>query len=166
VKSFAGDSGYADREMKGRDFRAATEHLTKVARDLGPVGGGDGREQAHIQAVREQIDAIARGDVAAVFASAHDDVQLDIYAPPEFHWVRHANGSDAIRDAIEKNFGSVEEQAPEILNVVAQGDTVVLIGREHGIIRATGERYDIQFVEKFSFRDGRLAAVQIVAARS
>jgi ketosteroid isomerase-like protein len=152
--------------MRRKDFRAATEHLTKVARDLGPVAEGEGREQAHIQAVRDQIDAIARGDVAAVFASAHDDVELDIYAPPEFQWIRHARGTDAIRDAIEKNFDSVEDQTPEIVNVVAQGDTVVLIGREQGVLRSTGERYDIQFVEKFSFRDGRLAAVQIVAARS
>ena len=124
------------------------------------------RERDHLRAVREQFDAIERGDLDAVLSSAHDNVQLDIYAPPEFHWTRHAKGLVEVRKAIADNFDTVDDQHPEILNVVTEGDSVVLIGHETGSIRATREAYDVQFVHRFTFRDGRLAAVQIVAARS
>jgi ketosteroid isomerase-like protein len=40
----------------------------------------------------------------------------------------------------------------------------VLIGREHGRVKATGEPYQMQFVQRFLFRDGRLASVTVIAA--
>lgn len=79
-------------------------------------------------------------------------------SPPE--------GTAEVRNALETNFGSVTDQQPQITSVVSQGDTVVLLGREQGNLRATGERYDVQFVHKFTFDDGRLASVQIIAAKN
>ena len=42
----------------------------------------------------------------------------------------------------------------------------MLFGRETGTIRATGANYDMEFVERFTFRGDRLIAVQIIAAHS
>ena len=78
----------------------------------------------------------------------------------------HAVGAEAIRAALAHNFDSLVEQQPEISNVLSQPDLVVLIGHERGLIRATGEPYDVQFVQRYTFRGGKLAAVQVVAART
>jgi len=67
--------------------------------------------------------------------------------------------------AITHNFSSPDQQTPTIQNVLTQADTVVLFGHERGIIRATGAPYDVQFVQRFTFEDGRLRSVKIVAAR-
>lgn len=150
--------------MKPRDLGGITAQLEEAARQFdrrthpGPLD--------HLRSVQTQMDAICRGDIASLLNEAHEDVQLDIFAPPEFKWIRHAKGLDELRRAVERNFESVEDQRPEISNVIAQGDSVVLIGRERGTIRASAELYDVQFVEKFTFRDGRLAAIRIVAAKT
>ena len=120
----------------------------------------------HALSVGEQIDAIARGDYAAAVAGAVEDVHLDIFAPPEFRFIRKARSKSELLKALEANFESVTEQRPEIASVLSQGETLVLIGRERGIIAATGRPYDVQFVHRFTFREGRLAAVQIIAARA
>ena len=150
--------------MKPRDLGGITAQLEDAAqlierrRHAGPL--------EHLRSVQTQMDAICRGDIANLLNEAHADVQLDIFAPPEFKWIRHAKGLDELRRAVELNFDSVEHQRPEISNVIAQGDSVVLIGRERGTIRATSEPYDVQFVHKFTFRDGRLTAIRIVAAKT
>jgi len=118
-----------------------------------------------LRTVADQIEAIGRGDLEAALGNAAPDVELETFAPPEFKWVSYARGVDDLRAALAQNFGSLQNQSRVILNVVAQGDTLVLMGRETGRIRGTGEPYDIEFVEKFLFENGRLTALRIVAAR-
>jgi len=118
-----------------------------------------------LRSVADQIDAIGRGDLEAALANAAPEVELETFAPPEFKWISYARGVGELRAALAQNFGSLQNQSRAILNVFAQGDTLVLMGRETGRIRGTGEPYDIEFVEKFLFEDGRLIALRIVAAR-
>ena len=62
------------------------------------------------------------------------------------------------------NFAAVAEQTPRIRDIFADGNTFVLYGRERGKVRATGVPYDVEFVERFTFKDGRLVSVRIVVA--
>jgi len=146
--------------MRSKDFSSVSNALKHAQGSLDPT------QRSQVDSVDRLIDAIGRGDLETVLANAAVDVCLDIYAPPEFSWTRHAVGAAAIRAAIAHNFDSLVEQRPEISNVLSQPDLVVLIGREQGIIRATGEAYDVQFVQRYTFRSGKLAAVQVVAART
>ena len=119
-----------------------------------------------IRSIEEQLAAIARGDFAAAVANALDDVHFEIFAPPEFGFVRQARGREQLLRAIQTNFAAVENQQPEIINVVAQGETIVLIGRERGTHRESGAAYAVEFVHRFTFRGGRLASLRIIAAKS
>jgi ketosteroid isomerase-like protein len=110
------------------------------------------------------LEAIACGEIAQVLAQAVPDVTLDIFAPPEFPWIRHAQGTDAVLAAIRQNFGSVDDQRPEITGVFADGNTVVLFGCESGRFRDTGANYEVEFVERFTFRDERLISIRIIGA--
>ena len=148
-----------------KNFSAASASLARSAAEI--VAAAGGREPAaRVLSVQAQIDAIARGDLSAALAAAHPDIQLEIFAPPEFPWIRRARGLEELRRAIAHNFGTVENQTPEIHNVMAQEDSVVLFGRERGFIPSIASHYDVQFVERFTFVDGRLASVRIVAAVS
>ena len=122
-----------------------------------------GSQQPH-HAISEQLEAIESRDIDSVFHNAHDDVTLEIFAPPEFPIARQAKGLHEFREAITRNFGAVEEQRPHIREVFAEGDTVILFGSETGTLRDTAVSYSVEFVERFTFRDGRLAALRIVAA--
>jgi len=142
-----------------KDFSDAHRRLGRSAAETHAPA-----EAAHVRSVQAQIDAIARGDYAAALSAAHPDIELEIFAPPGFPWIRKARGIKEIERALEQNFGSLDDQQPQISSVLAQGDVVVLIGRETGRIRATNARYEVEFVHRFTFRDGALASVRIVAA--
>lgn len=43
---------------------------------------------------------------------------------------------------------------------------MVLFARERGRLPTTGQRYDVECVEKFVFRGNRLAAGRIIAAHA
>ena len=150
--------------IRKEDFGAVTRRLGEAAGELSDAEQGEWR--ANVQAVQSQIDAIARGDLSAALANAHPEVELEIFAPPEFEWVRHTRGIEELSAAIAHNFGSLDPQTPTIQNVITQADTVVLFVYERGIIRATGAPYDVQFVQRFTFEGGRLRSVRIVAARN
>ena len=123
-------------------------------------------ERANVDAISQVFRNLGRGDLDAFVGGMTDDVELEIHAPAEFPWIRQAKGPQAFREAVARNFGALVDQQPEVLNVVAQGDCVVLFGREQGRLRVTGTPYDVQFVYEFLFRDGRIYRVRELAASS
>jgi ketosteroid isomerase-like protein len=141
-----------------RDFTLLTTELQHRA-DRSPA-----QIAANLRSIQEQFDAIAAGDLASVVSRADEHVTLEMYVPPEFPFVLHASGADAFREAVQNNFGALTNQRPEVRDLFAEGNRVVLFGRETGTIRATGANYDMEFVERFTFRGDRLIAVQIIAA--
>lgn len=150
-----GDRG--DRPTK--DFAQVTDHLKRISTQLPKP------EAKHILTVQEQIEAISRGDFETSLSQARHDLELEIFAPADFPFVRRARGIRNVRRAIEHNFNSLQDQRPTVDNVMVQGDLVVIIGSETGQIRKTGTLYDIQFVHRFTFADGGLTHVQVIAAR-
>ena len=48
------------------------------------------------------------------------------------------------------------EQRPQIQTLTAQGDVVVIIAREEGVIRASGAPYDVTWVQEFTFANGKV----------
>jgi uncharacterized protein len=145
--------------MATRDFEDFTRQLRSAGDKEGP-----GRQQ--IESLAAQVRAIQFGDLAAFFAYAHDDLTFEIFAPPEFKFVGTATGAAAVREAIEHNFSLVEGQQPVLTSIVQQGDTVVVFGRETGVLKSTGSSYVVEFVQRFTFREGRLAAVRSIVARA
>ena len=141
-----------------KNFSAATASLQRAASDR------DVDSANHLRWVQTQIEAIERGQFQSVMFDAHDDVEFDIFAPPQFPFISKARGKSELLAAVTHNFGALDDQTPEIRDIFADGDTVVLFGRERGKVRQTGAVYDVEFVERFAFRDGRLASLRIVVA--
>ena len=148
--------------MSPKKFEDVTRRLAESAASR---ANGD-RAAANLLTVRQQIDAIARGEFQAALECAHPDIELEIFAPPEFPWIRRAIGIEALTAAIRQNFASIDDQRPTIHNVVTEQDLVVLFGEERGMIRETGATYHVQFVHRFTFVDGHLKSIRIVAANA
>ncbi len=121
---------------------------------------------SQITTIEEQIAAISRGDFEAALQRASPDVELEIYAPPEFPFICRARGTAEMREAMQHNFAAVEDQHPVVSNVLTQGHVVVMFGTETGRIRATGASYRVEFVHRFTFANGTLQNVRIIAARA
>lgn len=117
-------------------------------------------ERANVEALQAAFRAIASDDPAAFAATLDDAIVLEILGPPEGPFVGRWEGRDEVAQAVWRNFAMLEGQDTEIRLVVAQGDTIVLHGRERGRVRASGHEYDLEWVQFYTYRDGRLAAVR------
>lgn len=153
-------SQLAEDKKKSKSFAPITDRLADARADLPPAIA------AQITTIEEQIAAIGRGDFEAALSHASADVELEIYAPPEFPFIRRARGTADMREAMLHNFGAVEDQQPVVSNVLTQGSVVVMFGTETGRIRTTGASYRVEFVHRFTFVDGALHNVRIIAARA
>lgn len=123
-------------------------------------------ERANVDVIAQMFEDLGRGDLDALLAGMTNDVELEIRAPAEYPLIRHAKGAQAFREAVTHNFGELTDQRPEVLNVVAQGNCVVLFGRDQGRLRATDAPYAAHFVYEFFFRDGKVCRVRELAAPS
>jgi ketosteroid isomerase-like protein len=128
--------------------------------DGDPDAAGKAAEAENVRRLQEQYRALARGDYAGVLAHLADDIELEIVGRPEVPFTGRWQGLDQVRDALQRNFALVEDQRPEVQTLTAQGDTVVVVARERGRLRATGREYDLHWVQLFTFRDGKVVRIR------
>jgi uncharacterized protein len=142
---------------------AVTDFLDRLAhafREGDPHVDHKHAEAENVRLLREQYQAIARGDFDAAFALLADDVDFEVVGPPDGPFLGRWRGRAQVEEAVRTNFARVEDQHPEVQSLVAQGDTVVLIARERGRYRDSGRPYDVHWVQQFTFRDGRIVRVR------
>jgi ketosteroid isomerase-like protein len=128
-----------------------------------PGAAGKAAESNNVARLQDQYRALAKADIPAFAALLSDDIEMEILGANELPFVRRARGRDAVLDAVARNFALVEQQQPEVEQVVAQGDTVVVVARERGRVKATGRDYDIRWVQMLTFRDGLLCRFREMA---
>jgi len=129
---------------------------------------GDGQaadkvaEADNVRRLQATYRAIAEGKFADFAAMLHEEITLEIVGTPSVPFLGSWQGKQIVAEAVRTNFGMLEEQEPELHTVVAQGDTIVMTGREQGRIRGNGQSYDVQFVQCHTFRAGQLFRVRQV----
>jgi uncharacterized protein len=114
-------------------------------------------EAENVRVLREFYRAIERGDLAVVSAYFHDDMHLEITGPPSLPILGRWRGRDEVAAAVASNFAMLKNQRPEIRSLIAQGDTVVVLGHEEGLVVATEVSYAVHWVQVYRFQDGRIA---------
>lgn len=117
--------------------------------------------QANRQLIQALYDDFARGDAGAVLAAFH----------PQIHWLEAENvgyddrnpyrGPQQVGEGV---FGRILSEFEGFTvkphQLVAEGDTVVALGRYSGRYRATGRALDAQFVHVWTLSDGQITAFQ------
>jgi uncharacterized protein len=111
-------------------------------------------EVAHLRLLQEMFQAIGQGDWQAFADMLHDDVELQIDCVPSLPMRGKWRGRAQVGEAVKRNFAMLEQQRPELEAVVAQGDTVVVLGRERGNMRGAGT-YTVRWMQMHTFRDGK-----------
>jgi ketosteroid isomerase-like protein len=130
--------------------------LSKAFADGDPLAAEKRAEVENLRVLEDQYRAIGAGDFASALAVLAEDVEMEIDCPPVFAFAGRWRGRDAVAEAIGKNFALVADQRPEIESVIAQGDTVVLVGRETGKYRPTDQWYEVRWVHLHTFKHGRV----------
>jgi hypothetical protein len=113
-------------------------------------------EAANVRRVEDVFRLIARKDFKALDGFFADEVTLEIVGSPDTPMAGLTQGRQQVIETLENNFAQVDEQQPEIQSVVAQGNTVVVIGRDKGRFRPTGRTYDMHWMHQYTFEGDKI----------
>ena len=110
------------------------------------------------QIVKDTYAAFQRGDIPAILAMLDDNVEWQAVIGTE--GVVPTAGLRRGRSGIGQFFtdlaGSVEFEAFEPREFIAEGDQVAVIGRYKGKARPTGKPFDTEWVMVFTLRNGKV----------
>jgi ketosteroid isomerase-like protein len=147
--------------MEHSDTSPLVARIADAFRDGDPAADHKPAETDNVRRLQEVYQAVGQGDFDGGYAERlAEDAELEIIGPDVLPLVGRWQGRAAVVAATRRNFDLLTEQQPELQTVVAQGNSVVVVGRERGRWRATGEPYEIHWVQEFTFRDGKLARIR------
>jgi uncharacterized protein len=122
------------------------------------------REQVRVDAVGDVLSCLVKGDLDGFLAAMTPDVDCALHTSHSQGWILQARGREALREMVINNFGVMTDQTFDTEGIVAQGDSVVMFGREKGRWKSTGDPYDFSIVFRFTFRDGLISKVTQISA--
>jgi ketosteroid isomerase-like protein len=149
--------------MSQSAFAAFVDRLLPAYHEGDPNAAAKEAESRNVALLVGLYRAILRGDFPAALDVFADDMDMEIIGPSAIPISGHWRGKAQVAAAIARNFSLLEDQRPEVQSVVAQGDTVVVLGHEKGRFRPTGRDYELHWVQFFTFRDGKLARFRELA---
>ena len=133
--------------------------LTTLFEDGDPHAAGRAHERRNLGCVSRIFGAVLAGDYDHFEAELTPDVEFQLTGPSELPLRCHARGPAEVRKLVEHNFAATAEQEPQFVSLTAQGDQMVLIGREKGRVRESGQPYEVQFIYAFTFQDGKVSRI-------
>lgn len=110
---------------------------------------------------RAWFDALLRGDMDAAGGLLAPDVRFINHTPvPGFNtdmaWIGTHVGRQAALDSFGVFVGICDVQQEELVELVVDGEEAMGIVHEVSAVRATGARFEIEFVQRLTVRDGRI----------
>jgi ketosteroid isomerase-like protein len=117
----------------------------------------DARAAANVRLVAALYEQVAASRFEEMADAFTDDVEMEVVGPPGSPMLGSARGPAGVVERVRQNFALVEDQTPRILSIAADDDGVTVTGREEGRVRATGRRYAMGWVHRFTVRGDRIA---------
>jgi ketosteroid isomerase-like protein len=111
----------------------------------------------HRDVVRATYDAVGRGDIAAVLDLLADDVEWTLQGPSAIPIAGTRHGKEGVAEFFTLVGQTLDFQQFEPRAFVTEGDTVVVLGYERSVIRATGKTFDQEWAHVYTLRDGVIA---------
>jgi len=115
------------------------------------------REQDHVQSVQNIFAAFGQGNIPAVLQALAPDVEWVVSGPQAVAFSGTRRGRDQVVQFFAALGQTVDIQAFEPKEFIAQGDVVVVVGMERLRFKATGKMAENHWVMVFTFRDGQVA---------
>ena len=114
-------------------------------------------EQTYSVVVRQAYEAFGRGDISGVLDLLTDDVVWTLQGPSTIPFAGTHRGREGIAEFFSLVGEALEFEQFEPREFVAQGDTVVVLGYERSIAKATGRRFEQEWAHVYTLRNGKIA---------
>lgn len=117
-------------------------------------------EQQNVDVVRRGYEAFGRGDLNTLLTLFDDNIHWSSPGPADLPTAGVRRG----RQQVAEFFTAVDEvfeiQQFDPHTFVAQGDRVIVLGRETSRVKATGKLLDAEWAHAFTLQDGKIVAFQ------
>jgi uncharacterized protein len=105
------------------------------------------------------FEHISRGEIEQALALCHEDIEFINYEPVEgfntqMSWIGTQHGRAETYKSFLKFTSVADVQLEELTNLVVERDTAVGFVHEISEIRDTGRRFEIDFVQTLTVRNG------------
>ena len=114
-------------------------------------------EQTNVAVVQQAYEAFGSGDVFGVLDLLTDDVVWTFQGPSTIPFAGVHRGRQEIVQFFALVGEALEFEQFEPREIVAQGDTVVVLGYERSLAKATGRPLEQEWVHVYTLRDGKIA---------
>ena len=106
--------------------------------------------------VQSIFEAFGRGDIPGVLELVSEDATWDAPGPAVVPFYSERRGHQGAAEFFKQLGSNVEFESFEVEEFVAEGDSVVVTGRERGRVKATGKTYEQDWVLLFKVRGGKI----------
>lgn len=117
-------------------------------------------EQDNLRIVRSGYEAFGRGDLHALLELFDDNIDWMSPGPPELPTAGRRRGRPQVAEFFERVDELFDIQQFEPHTFIAQGDHVVVLGRETSRIKPTGSLLSSDWAHVFTVRNGRITRFQ------
>lgn len=130
-------------------------NFTALQSALAIAGEGSSNRTAVLTAV---LGAIGRNDFGALAQHFTADAQLHIHGSSFFDgsWT----GREAVLGAIVANFDKIAEQRPELESMVQQGDSIVALVCERGVLKQETKQYTLRGIMWWTFDGDQITRLE------
>lgn len=108
-----------------------------------------------IDVTKTVFDAFGRGDISAIVALLHDEIEIEFYGPQVIPYARHYKGRDQARQFFETVLSSVHIHQFEPQEFICERDKVVVTGHLRLTARPTGRPIESDFVHVITVTDNK-----------
>ena len=117
-------------------------------------------DQDNLRLVQEGYGDFARGDVPTLLGKFAEDIEWVVPGSKINPLAGTYKGRNGVGEFFRLLSERLELTAFEPRQFIAQGDTVVVLGRETGRVRSTGRTFQSEWAMAFTLRDGKIARYQ------
>lgn len=119
-------------------------------------------EQQNVILVQKAFEAFGRGDIQTIHDQCASDCEFYCPGPATIPYAGTKKGRAEIQGYFDTLIGTQSNQNLSIDEFVAQGDTVVAIGRYTATVKSTGKPIETPVVLTFTVQDGKIARHMVV----
>lgn len=116
--------------------------------------------EANKRAVQSIFEAFGRADIPGVLAHVAEDVTWKAPGPDVVTYFGDRRGHAGATEFFVQLGTSVDFEQFEPSAFVAEGDKVVVLGRERGRVKGTGKTFDNEWALVFTFGGGKVTGFQ------
>lgn len=158
--------------MKIGEWCASSRIIIKMSYGVCPVNyKSDNKDiakvmstQDNIKVVQQMFTALGQGNLTTVLDTFADDVEfrspVTRAKSAEITWSKPRHGRDEVAAFFKELNEKIQFERMEVLEITAEGDRVVVEGRNRGTVRSTGRKYEHDWVMIFTLEGGKIVRNQ------